>query len=524
MDGTEYQERGRSRSVYDALWGSLPRENSMNVHNPLPTRITGALTQEQLVAYQVMYRIQEITAKLRTNDMVPPPRRSRSPSPPPVYDTRGKRTNTREQRYRRKLEEERHRLVEIALKMIPHFVAPDDYKRPTKFQDKYYIPVDQYPEINFVGLLLGPRGNTLKKLQDQSGAKIAIRGRGSVKEGKNASDLPKGAMNFSEPLHCVITADSEDKIQKGIKACEGIIIKAVTSPEGQNDLKRGQLRELAELNGTLREDNRPCPICGLQGHKRFECPNRETFAQKIICRRCGQSGHATRDCNFSPEADHPTSAPNGELEFARMMQDLHAENPGIPVMPYQQRAMPPPSLLNENPNKRQNDDYARDYKNDWKRRNFGSPQMGSRYSNTNTDARYNDSLYHHETVPAVTSYRARYSRDTSSTSDSVPAKAEASMMPSGPPGFTSSIGTEVSDLGSASTMGAPPGSDFKNIVAPALPPGLSAPPGLTSAPGMIPPPGLNGPPGSTSAPGLNNDNKSTPTPPPSIGLNGPPGL
>jgi len=46
------------------------------------------------------------------------------------------------------------------------------------------IPQEEHPEINFVGLLIGPRGNTLKSLVKDTGAKIIIRGKGSVKEGK----------------------------------------------------------------------------------------------------------------------------------------------------------------------------------------------------------------------------------------------------------------------------------------------------------------------------------------------------
>ena len=45
------------------------------------------------------------------------------------------------------------------------------------------IPQDEFPEINFVGLLIGPRGNTLKTMEKDTGAKIIIRGKGSVKEG-----------------------------------------------------------------------------------------------------------------------------------------------------------------------------------------------------------------------------------------------------------------------------------------------------------------------------------------------------
>ncbi|CAR25143.1 mRNA splicing protein MSL5 [Lachancea thermotolerans CBS 6340] len=397
MNRKDWESRGRAEVPRDALWGPSAKNSRSNPHNILPTRITGALTQEQIVAYQVMFRIQEITSKLRMNVLNPPAKRSRSPSPPPVYDARGRRTNTREQRYKRKLEEERHRLVEIALKMIPHFVAPDDYKRPTKFQDKYYIPIQKYPEINFMGLLLGPRGNTLRKLQEESGCKIAIRGQGSVKEGKNASELPKGAMNFEEPLHCIISAESEEKIQKGIKACEGVVIRAVTSPEGQNELKRGQLRELAELNGTLREDSRPCPICGLRGHKRFECPNRTTFSQQIVCQRCYQPGHATRDCTFSrPDRGY--------------QRDVSS-----PAMIYQRNA----DIGSKRAYRQDDDDDDDESMNPWKRRNQG-------LNDRNTDF---------EQTPVSSSYRSRQYRDSHSI-DNAEHEYEKSRVPyQGPPGL-----------------------------------------------------------------------------------------
>lgn len=52
----------------------------------------------------------------------------RSPSPEPVYSTDGKRLNTREYRTRRKLEEERHRLVQRMQQINPEFKPPPDYK------------------------------------------------------------------------------------------------------------------------------------------------------------------------------------------------------------------------------------------------------------------------------------------------------------------------------------------------------------------------------------------------------------
>ena len=57
--------------------------------------------------------------------------------------------NTREYRYRKRLEDERHKQIEKAMKIIPNYHPPADYRRPTKTQEKVYVPVNDYPEINF---------------------------------------------------------------------------------------------------------------------------------------------------------------------------------------------------------------------------------------------------------------------------------------------------------------------------------------------------------------------------------------
>lgn len=112
-----------------------------------------------------------------------------------------------------------------------------------------------------VGLLIGPRGNTLKKMETESQAKIAIRGKGSVKEGKGRSDAAHTS-NQEEDLHCLIMADTEEKVNKAKKLIHNVIETAASIPEGQNELKRNQLRELAALNGTLRDDeNQACQNC-----------------------------------------------------------------------------------------------------------------------------------------------------------------------------------------------------------------------------------------------------------------------
>jgi len=59
-------------------------------------------------------------------------------------------------------------------------------------------------------------------METESGAKIAIRGKGSVKEGKGRSDAAHSS-NQEEDLHCLIMADTEEKVNKAKKLIHNII-------------------------------------------------------------------------------------------------------------------------------------------------------------------------------------------------------------------------------------------------------------------------------------------------------------
>lgn len=263
----------------------------------MPTAVTGNVSQSELDNYAIHIRLEEINRKLHSGDIVPP-ERMRSPSPPPQYDAQGRRTNTREVRYKKKLEDERVRLVDKAIKADPNFRPPAEYtfhKRNNRPQEKVYIPAKEFPEINFFGLLVGPRGNSLKGMENASGAKISIRGKGSVKPGKERND--QYASDEHDELHCLVMADTQEKVDKCVKLINTVIETAASTPEGQNDHKRSQLRELASLNGTLRDDeNQLCQNCGEKGHRKYECPQARSFTANIICRACGNAGHMARDC------------------------------------------------------------------------------------------------------------------------------------------------------------------------------------------------------------------------------------
>ena len=49
--------------------------------------------------------------------------------------------------------------------------------------NKIQVPQEEHPEHNFMGLILGPRGHYLFKLQEKTDCKIIIKGRGTLKQG-----------------------------------------------------------------------------------------------------------------------------------------------------------------------------------------------------------------------------------------------------------------------------------------------------------------------------------------------------
>lgn len=123
---------------------------------------------------------------------------------------------------------------------------------------KLRVPAEQYPDYNFVGRLLGPRGATLKRLERETGCRIMIRGKGSIRKDKEADVRGKPGWEhvFHEPLHVVIeVVDSPDEISATrilAHAKQLVEMLLVPVPEERDSLKRAQLRDLAILNGTHR--------------------------------------------------------------------------------------------------------------------------------------------------------------------------------------------------------------------------------------------------------------------------------
>jgi len=102
---------------------------------------------------------------------------------------------------------------------------------PKVLEKKIYIPHENYPYINFIGLILGPKGINQKRMQAETGCRILVKGKGSSKH-------PSNDQNPNEQLHVYLSSDNELKLQKGVDRINELIGEATSQyKEGGLEVK-----------------------------------------------------------------------------------------------------------------------------------------------------------------------------------------------------------------------------------------------------------------------------------------------
>ncbi|XP_028806247.1 splicing factor-like protein 1 [Neltuma alba] len=111
-------------------------------------------------------------------------------------------------------------------------------------------------------------------MENETGAKIHIRGKGCSKT-TNISTSSK------EDLHVYIEADNKSSLDGAVSMVEKLLIPV----EGRNEHKEAQLKELAMLKGTARDENM-CYVCGDEGHLSYACPDLQSTFKVNSCYTC----------------------------------------------------------------------------------------------------------------------------------------------------------------------------------------------------------------------------------------------
>ncbi|XP_033878659.3 protein quaking-A isoform X4 [Acipenser ruthenus] len=155
---------------------------------------------------------------------------------------------------------------------------PDPLGPVVHVQEKLFVPVKEYPDYNFVGRILGPRGLTAKQLEAETGCKIMVRGKSSMRD-KKKEEQNRGKPNWehlNEDLHVLITVEdtqgrAEMKMRRAVEEVKKLLVPAA---EGEDNLKKMQLMELAILNGTYRDTNIKTPAAAAaQGTRLIAAPS-----------------------------------------------------------------------------------------------------------------------------------------------------------------------------------------------------------------------------------------------------------
>lgn len=146
---------------------------------------------------------------------------------------------------------------------FPRVELPEPAGDMISITEKIYVPKNEYPDYNFVGRILGPRGMTAKQLEQDTGCKIMVRGKGSMRD-KSKESAHRGKANWEhleDDLHVLVQCeDTENRVHIKLQAAlEQVKKLLIPAPEGTDELKRKQLMELAIINGTYRPMKSPNP-------------------------------------------------------------------------------------------------------------------------------------------------------------------------------------------------------------------------------------------------------------------------
>ncbi|KAK0176981.1 hypothetical protein PV328_001078 [Microctonus aethiopoides] len=126
-------------------------------------------------------------------------------------------------------------------------------EKPIRVAVKVLVPVREHPKFNFVGKLLGPKGNSMKRLQEETMCKMAVLGRGSMKDRQKEEECrqsldPKYA-HLTDDLHVEITALAPPAEAHARIAFALAEVRKYLIPDNNDNIRQEQMREM-ELNMT----------------------------------------------------------------------------------------------------------------------------------------------------------------------------------------------------------------------------------------------------------------------------------
>lgn len=215
-----------------------------------------------------------------------------------------------------------------------------------KLGQKVLIPVKQFPKFNFVGKLLGPRGNSLKRLQEDTLTKMSILGKGSMRDKAKEEELRKSGeakyFHLNDDLHVLIEVfapPAEAYARMGHALDE---IKKFLIPDYNDEIRHAQLQELTYLNGGSEKAEAPAargkPPLRTRGVPAPAIISNGKFGTR------GRGGVPPLSASVPRGAAAPRGIPPARVAVSRV-RGLSSRARGLPPPPgYRPAPLPPASV------------------------------------------------------------------------------------------------------------------------------------------------------------------------------------
>ena len=214
-------------------------------------------------------------------------------------------------------------------------------EKPVRAVTKVIVPVKQHPKVshpqalqglrglqavqaysvyfqfNFVGKLLGPRGSSLKQLQSSSMTKMAILGKGSMRnpaqeEELRASTDPKHS-HLGEDLHVEVStfaSPAEAHARLSLALSE---IRAYLIPDSNDQIRQQQMRDIKMIKMSGTETPSEVETRGLTGQVRSHHVLQVEGGLSVPVAGGEDSGHDS-DVSNSPTPPRPAPPPPARPE------------------------------------------------------------------------------------------------------------------------------------------------------------------------------------------------------------------
>ncbi|KAM7345190.1 quaking related 58E-1 [Cochliomyia hominivorax] len=149
---------------------------------------------------------------------------------------------------RKLLDDEIERILISGRIPKPEVYANVYNEKPIRVAQKVLFPIKEYPKFNFVGKIMGPKGNTLRQLQEETFCKMTVLGRNSMRDHAKEEELrnsgnPKYA-HLSRDLHVEISTVAPPSEAYHRLAYALAEIRKFMIPDANDNIRMEQMREL----------------------------------------------------------------------------------------------------------------------------------------------------------------------------------------------------------------------------------------------------------------------------------------